>query len=241
MKINVIGTGSMGSETRGNQSILVDNVLFDAGSGTVLKMSQLGLHTEDVKYIVITHSHADHFVDLPNFLLGRKIRGQHEKILYIIGGIGIREKTIQLFELTFGDGIPNKYANLEEKCNVKFVELASGESFEDENIKITGYDLEHGTCKPMLGYVLEKDSHTLGYATDTVLCDNVRKICDKSEIVFLDATNPIATKMHMGVQDVLNLKKEYPKVSMYAIHRSDYEHENINEIKFPEDGDIIEI
>ena len=32
MKINLIGTGTIGSITRGSQSILVDDILFDCGS-----------------------------------------------------------------------------------------------------------------------------------------------------------------------------------------------------------------
>lgn len=241
MRINVIGTGTMGSEKRGCQSLLVDNVLFDIGGGIAKKLGQLKLNSGDIKYLVITHSHADHFVDLPIFLIGRGIRGENNNLLYIICGKGIREKTIELFYLTFGDGIPGKYDHFEEKYNVKFVELENEEFFEDENIKITGYDLLHGTCKPILGFVLEKEGHTIGYATDTELCDNVKKICKNSEIAFLDATNPIATSMHMGVQDVINLSKEYPELEIYAIHRADYQHENIIEINFPEDGDIIEI
>ena len=239
MKINVIGSGTMSSTTRGNQSILVNDILFDVGSGVVKKIEQLGLATKDINYLVITHSHADHFSDLPNFLIGRSIRGENDKLLYIICGKGIREKTIGLFELTFGDGIPDKYKNFEEKYNVKFIELESEEYFETEEFKITAFDLEHGTCKPILGYVLKKDGKSIGYATDTVLCDNVREICKRADIVFLDANAPISSGMHMGVCDVINLSKEYPNKKIYAIHRADYVHEHITEINFPEDGEVI--
>lgn len=75
MKINVIGTGTMGSVSRGNQSILVDDILFDIGSGVVKKIESLKIYTKTVKYLVITHVHADHFLDLPNFL----IRKKHER------------------------------------------------------------------------------------------------------------------------------------------------------------------
>lgn len=241
MKISIIGSGSMGSVIMGNQSILVDDILFDIGSGVVKKIEQLGLATKDINYLIITHSHADHFSDLPNFLIGRSIRGENNKILYIICGKGIREKTIALFELTFGDGIPDKYKNFEEKYNVKFVEMENGEHFETPEFKLTAYELEHGTCKPILGYVLEKEGKTIGYATDTVLCDNVKTICEKTEIAFLDATAPVSSTMHMGVCDLIKLAQEYPQKKIYAIHRADYEHENITEIEFPEDGEVIEI
>lgn len=241
MKINVIGTGTMGSTTRGNQSILVDDVLFDVGSGVVKKIESLNIFTKSIKYLVITHAHADHFFDLPNYLIGRSIRKENAETLKIICGKGIREKTIKLFELSFGDGIKNKYKDFEKKYNVEFVELSNLQVYEDKNIKITAYDLEHGTCKPIMGYVLEKDGRVLGYATDTTLCDNVIKICERADIAFLDATNTIPTGMHLGLGEVIELSKKYPKTRICAIHRSDYVHSHIKEIEFPEDGDVIEI
>lgn len=169
------------------------------------------------------------------------MRGENKETLKIICGKGIREKAIELLQLTFGDGIPNKYKNFEEKYNVEFVELENGQAFENESFKITAYDLEHGTCKPIMGYVLEKEGNTVGYATDTIKCDNVKVICQNANIVFLDATNTMPSRMHMGVNEVVEIAKEFPNTKIYAIHRSDYDHSNIAEIAFPEDGEIIEL
>lgn len=241
MKITCIGTGTMGSITRGNQSVLIDDVLFDIGSGVVKKIESLKIYTKTVKYLIITHSHADHFVDLPNYLIGRSMRHEDKETLNIICGKGIKEKTIKLFDLTFGDGNKDKYKNFEEKYNVKFNELKNGDTFEVQDMKITAYELQHGNCHPILGFTIEKEGKTIGYATDTTLCDNVEKICEKSMIAFLDATNTIPTKSHMGVEEVVELSKKYPNCKIYVIHRSDYVHEHIKEIEFPEDGQIIEI
>lgn len=241
MKIRCIGTGTMGSIKRGNQSIMIDDILFDVGSGVVKKIEQLEIYTKSVKYLLITHVHADHFVDLPNYLIGRSIRGEDTEVLYIICGKGVKEKIIQLFELCFGDGNKEKYENFEEKYHVKIVELEDGEYFTTAKMKITAYELQHGDCKPILGFTVEKDDKIVGYATDTTLCDNVRKICEKSDYAFLDATRMFSTKSHMGLEEVISLSEEYPNTKIYAIHRNDDVYkENVN-IEFPNDGDIIEI
>ncbi len=241
MRITCLGTGTMGSITRGNQSILVDDILLDIGSGVVKKIESMKIYTKSINYLIITHSHADHFVDLPNFLIGRNIRKENKNTLKIICGKGIKEKVIKLFELCFGDGVKNKYKNFEESYNVKFIELENEQTYQDEHIKITAYDLEHGTCKPILGFTIEKEEKILGYATDTSLCENVKKICEKSQIAFLDSTNTVPTRMHMGVNEVEEIAKQYPKTTIYAIHRSDYIHNDIKTIKFPEDGQIINL
>lgn len=243
MKITFLGTGTMGSITRGNQSILVDDILFDIGSGVVKKLESLQLYTKNIKYLIITHQHADHFVDLPNFLIGRAIRNENTEQLKIICGKGIKEKALQLFELCFGNDRKVRYTskNFEEGFNVKFIELGEEETFKTDNMELTAYNLEHGECKPILGFTLKKDNKTIGYATDTTLCENVKKICEKSDYAFVDATNTIPTNSHMGLDETIWISQQYPKCKIYAIHRSDYIHSHIKEIYFPEDGEILEI
>ena len=51
MKIRCIGTGTMGSVKRGNQSIMVDDILLDVGSGVVKKIEQLEIYTKSVIYL----------------------------------------------------------------------------------------------------------------------------------------------------------------------------------------------
>lgn len=243
MKVTFLGTGTMGSITRGNQSILVDDVLFDIGSGVVKKLEALQLYTKHIRYLVITHVHADHFVDLPNFLIGRSIRKENNEQLKIICGKGIKSKVLELFELCFGNNKKTKYTskNFEEGFNVEFIELENGEIFKTEDMEITAYELEHGECKPILGFTLKKNGKTIGYATDTTLCENVRKICENSEYALIDATNTISTNSHMGLEETVQVAKKYPKCKIYAIHRSDYVHSHVKEVNFPEDGEVLEI
>ena len=74
MKVTFIGTGTMGCTTRCNTSVLVDDILFDIGMGTVKQIERLKIYTKSINYLVISHFHADHFLDIPNLLIGRGIR-----------------------------------------------------------------------------------------------------------------------------------------------------------------------
>ena len=89
MKITFIGTGTMGSLTRCNTSVLIDDILFDVGMGTMKQIGRLNIDTKAIRYLVISHFHADHFLDIPNLLIGSKeIRKEKEQKLTIIGPIG---------------------------------------------------------------------------------------------------------------------------------------------------------
>ena len=134
-----------------------------------------------------------------------------------------------------------KYKNFEEIFNVEFIELKNNEVYSGNNFKIKAYELEHGICKPILGFILQKEEKKIGYATDTVLCENLIKMCKESNAIFIDATNTTKTNMHIGLDEVIALKKENKSTRFFAIHRSNYKHNNIKNIEFPDDGDEIEI
>ena len=139
MKITFIGTGTMASTTRCNTSVLVDDILFDIGMGTVKQIERLKIYTKTINYMVISHFHADHFLDIPNFLFGRIIRKEAEKKLTIIGPIGIKRKTIELMNFTHSDGDEHRYDNLEEKYNIEFIELDNKDFYCTNEFKITAF------------------------------------------------------------------------------------------------------
>ena len=218
MKVTFVGTGTMGCTTRCNTSVLVDDILFDIGMGTVKQIEKLKIYTKSINYLVISHFHADHFLDIPNLLIGRGIRKEIKNKLIIIGPVGTRQNTVKLMNFTHGDGDEHKYDNIEEKYNVEFIE-----------------------CVPINGYILEKDNKVLSYACDTSFCDNYYKMCNESNYMLSDVTGLKTTDMHMGLEDYKGLYKKYINCKFYAIHRADYNVEDIIGVEFPNDGEILEI
>lgn len=239
MNVTFIGTGTMGCTTRCNTSLLVDDILFDIGMGTVKQIERLKIYTKYINYLVISHFHADHFLDIPNLLIGRRIRKEMEKKLIIIGPIGTRKKTIELMTFSHGDGNKHKYDKIEEKYNIEFIELQNEEQYTLDEFKITALSLNHGECVPVNGYILEKESKVLSYACDTILCENYYKMCDISDYMFSDVTGLKSTDAHMGLEDYKELYKKYPNCAFYAIHRGDYTTDEIDTVKIPNDGDTL--
>ncbi len=241
MKITFVGTGTMGSVNRCNTSILVDNILFDIGMGTVKQVERLKIYTKSINYVVISHFHADHFLDIPNLLFGRRSRKELDNKLIVIGPKDIRKKTVELMTFTHSDGNIHKYDKIEEKYNMEFVELQNEEQYITDKFKLTALELKHGNCVPMNGYVLEKDENVISYACDTAFCDNYFKMCEVSNYMLSDVTGLKTTDMHIGLEDYRQLCKKYPNCAFYAVHRSDYDIYESNDVKFPNDGEILNI
>lgn len=241
MNITFVGTGTMGSVKRCNTSILVDDILFDIGMGTVKQIERLNIYTKDIKYVVISHFHADHFLDIPNLLIGRKIRKEFSNKLTFIGPKGLRKKVVELMIFTHGDGNEHKYNEIESKYNLEFVELENNQKYNTDTFNITAFSLNHGPCIPINGYILEKEERRISYACDTSFCDNYYIMCENSDYIFSDVTGIKTTDMHMGFEEYKKLSKKYPNCKFYAVHRGDYEIDNFDGIEMPNDGDILKI
>ena len=233
MKVTFVGTGTMGCTTRCNTSVLIDDILFDIGMGTVKQIERLEIYTKSINYLVISHFHADHFLDIPNLLIGRGIRKEIKNKLIIIGPVGTRQNTVKLMNFTHSDGNEHRYDNIEEKYNVQFIELQNEEQYKTEKFKITALTLKHGECVPINGYILEKDNKVLSYACDTSFCDNYYKMCNESNYMLSDVTGLKTTDMHMGLEDYKGLYKKYINCKFYAIHRADYNVEENICLEFP--------
>ena len=233
MNITFIGTGMMGSTDKANTSILIDNVLFDCGMGTIKQYERLGLKVKDLEYVVISHYHADHFYDIPNLLIGRKIRKELDKVLYIVGPVGISDKVTKLMQFSFGD-----QGSIEEYANIKFIEMNSNETIKLGNYSLTSYELDHGKTHPNYGYIVKKDDTSIGYTGDTTLCNNYYEMCNNSKYMIVDTTmHTESSKVHIGLIDLKECSLKYNRCTFFAVHRGDYKTENIDRIIFPNDGD----
>lgn len=237
MKIKFIGTGNMLTSDRSNTSILINNILFDIGSGTMRQLEILNIDFNNINYIVLSHFHADHFLDIAYFLLKRRLTQNTLHSLTIISPPNGRQKIIDLLNFVHGDGNPEKYNLIEEKFNIKIIELQNSNIFIAPDFSLTAYELNHGNCKPIYGYLLEYENHKLAYCTDTVNCENYKKLCNLSEYIFSDCNELESLPMHIGAYELLEIAKNHPSKTFFAIHRGNFENLESDNIIFPKDGD----
>lgn len=235
MKVKFIGTGSMQSKSC-NSSLMIDNILFDVGSGVVRQLDILNIDLNDIDYLVITHFHGDHFLDITNLLYSRLFRGITKKFT-IIGPVGLKQKTIDLFNFSFGDGT-NKFDSMEEKFNTTFVELNSEEEISINEKSLKAYSLVHAKNKEELGYVYDK---RIAYLVDTTICDVYNEICKNTEYVISDVTDLETSTVHVGLNDYVKIAEKYPNNKFYATHRNVYATDNVKNVYFPSDNYEINI
>lgn len=232
MKITFIGTGNMGCKKRGNPGVLIDDLLIDMGCGTIKQLGRFDIDTKDIKYILISHFHPDHFGDMAHYLITRYARGEIKNTIKIIGPIGLEKKLKDLLLVE-----ENRLELLE---GTEIIELKENIEANIDGYKIKPIPLTHGRIKPAYGYIIEKDNKQIGYTCDTTVCDNFEEICKNVDYLFGDVNGITTTPMHMGLADFTEYAKKYKNCKFYAIHRGDYEDRN-EYVNFPEDGDVLKI
>lgn len=239
MDITFVGTGTVSSKSRNNMGILVDDILLDCGMGIIKKLEEYGKRSKDIKYLLITHFHADHFFDILNLLYGRLSRKECDEKLHIILPTNGRMKIIDLVKFGFG----KEYEDIEEKFNIEFIELDINETYNCEDYQIIPIQVKHGDCIPAYGYLLKKGNITIGYSGDTQICDNFLKMCEQSNYMFAEATIPVSSNKggHISFEELKVIAEKYNNCKFYAVHRGDYEITSKGKVFVPNDGDTLQI
>lgn len=239
MKVRFIGTGTFGSLSRALTSILInDEVLFDAGGGTVRGMQNYETDMTKIKYVIITHFHIDHWLDLPNLLMRRCIAmRESEWPLIIVGPKDTESVVSESVKFCMGS---IKYLN-----DAKFIELVD-DSVQVGKYEILAHSLVHSFTddnRPVNGYEVAIDECRLGFSGDSGKCDNLDTIVERSDVLFLDATfSGQSDDSHLNLGSIIEYAKQYPDKKFYAIHRGDYEIPNLpKNVYAPNDGEEVEI
>lgn len=224
MKILTIGSGDMWGKNNSASYLINDDILIDIPNGTCRELRKMDVNPSSIKHIVLTHLHADHYFDLPFYLLGR---GNEESIIYCHEND--KNKIIQLINLSFPNAL--SYINLS---------FNTSDEFEINNLYFKRVEVNHGSDIKAYGYIVDNNNYKLGFSGDSSLCDQIEymsRICDS---VILDCTLVNGNDKHMGIDNLLYLDDKYD-TNIYATHLRDetrraIEEEHLNSLK---DGQVL--
>jgi ribonuclease BN (tRNA processing enzyme) len=221
MKIKFIGTGQMTTKRRNTSFVIDDVVLVDVGSGVVRGLIENGLDVEDVRVIVVSHFHSDHFGDIAYYLPRRALQGNNEKPLMIIGPKGIEQKVIDLQNLLFGD--VRDFSNVAELWNIKFIEIEDGKTISACGYDVMAFDVVHGGAVA-LGYIITSGDKSVGYTGDACLTPELVAKIPSAGTWIMEANSVEAVPgAHIGFGELVELAGKHKDTKFYAVHRSDYQ------------------
>jgi len=227
MKIYTIGSGNMYSINNSASYLINDSILLDIPNGTCKELKRKNINIMDINHVIITHLHADHFFDLPFYLLSRSNNNIQNSIIYCKEEDN--KKLLKLIDISF----PNVRKYLSIAFNNK-------DNFTIDNLNFERRKVNHGDDIESYGYIVSDNNITIGFTGDTSLCKEVEIMASICSTLICDCTRIKGNNYHMGIDNLEYLSKKY-KCKIYASHIEDETRKCINNNNFKtlEDGKIL--
>lgn len=247
IKLTILGTGTFFiNKNRSASAYLLEigskKILIDCGSGTLMRLSQLGIKLEEIEYVFITHFHADHTSDLFPFFMNFRLNEFFPKkkgIKYpkIFGPTGIKKFMINLSK-DFQLPVLNNWDK------IQFINIKPSQKI--ENIKIEAHKVKHvafGLPANAYAYRFSINNKVISFSGDSVKCPGVEKACKNSDIFVCDTSCPkgMSNPAHMDTHDIAEIasKQNVKKVLLSHFYPEYDKIDLIKEVKEKYSGKVI--
>lgn len=211
-----LGTGNATSfEGRAYSSFFVNGrYLFDAGPTALQQIKKSQINPGDVRVILISHFHADHFFGLPFLLLEYWTSGREED-LYIVGPPGIEVRTEELMALAF-PGLPRRRKDYRRR----YIEIHDGADGEVEGLEFKAFEVKHVPSLRCFGYRTRIAHRTLAYSGDSVVCPGLLNLVMEAEVMVLNCSND-SDPVHLSSLDLGTIMASAPEKATAIISHLD--------------------
>lgn len=189
LKVTLLGTGTpRPSIERFGAATLVEYMnekyLFDVGRGATIRLNQLGLSPSDINHLFITHLHSDHVTGYSDFWLTGWI-WQRETKLNVYGPDGTSNFVNYICQAHSKD-IEYRHAHTNIAThNLPAIskDIEEGIVYDNNDVKITAFRVEHGSVEDAFGYRFETSNHSIVFSGDTTFSKNLIRYGKKADLL----------------------------------------------------------
>ena len=195
-RLVLLGTGTPNADPdRSGPSVAVvvndTPYLVDFGPGVVRRAAaahQLGitaLEVSKLEYAFLTHLHTDHSAGYPDLIFTPWVL-EREAPLKVFGPSGLENMTRHI-QAAYGEDVKMRLDGLEpanpEGYKVIVSEVEPGLIFQDDNVRVTAFVVNHGTWKQAFGYRFETPDKTIVISGDTAPSESIVEMCRRCDIL----------------------------------------------------------
>lgn len=237
MNLKVIGSGAIFSKCNSASYLIDDKILFDIPNGTCKALKKLEVEPLNIKNVILTHFHGDHYFDMPFYLLA-KIKLDYSDVFIYTSEDGIK-KIQDLTLLAF----PNTVEKIKTFVNINYI---TDETFIIDNYKITKLLVNHGNISPAYGYIFETNDLKIGFTGDSCYCENIEYMAKTCKYLICDCSLVTGDNKHLGIDNIISLANKYPNTMFLTTHMNDDVRNellklNNKNIKILTDGEILDL
>lgn len=186
MKVTVVGSGdAFGSGGRIHTCFRVDGahgaMLVDFGASALVGLNRLGMSTLDIKGVVISHLHGDHFGGLPFLLLESQFVAERKAPLVIAGPPGLRARLEMACEVFFSGMTANRWS-----FDWRVEEIEPGSSANIAGYSVSTLEVRHPSGAPSTGVRLSDGAKTFAYSGDTSWVPNLERLAKGADLFMIE-------------------------------------------------------
>lgn len=186
MKLTIVGCGdAFGSGGRSNTCFRLDSVgrtiVVDFGASALVAWSRLGLDTNDIDAITLSHLHGDHFGGLPFLLLQAQFVAERRKPLTISGPPGLKARLDALCEALFPGMTRNQW-----RFPLSIMEITPGQSQQIGGFEVRTVEVIHPSGAPATGVRVSDGKKLFAYSGDTQWTDALAEVGREADLLMIE-------------------------------------------------------
>lgn len=211
MEVHFVGCGdAFGSGGRFNTCFHVTgeavNFLIDCGASSLVALKRSSVVLNDIRVILITHFHADHFGGIPPFMLDAQFFSRRTAPLTIAGPPGLKDWFERAMETAFSGSSKTR-----PKFDLELLELTEKRTARIDGLAVTPFLVRHGPPGgPFFAYRIEVEGRVIAYTGDTEWTDALVEAGREADLFVAEAYfRDKKVPLHL---DLASLEEHLPEI-----------------------------
>ncbi|MBC2717487.1 MAG: MBL fold metallo-hydrolase [Desulfobacteraceae bacterium] len=196
ISVTILGSGTcVPSLDRSSCSVLIQldekNLVFDAGPGTMRRLTEAGVSIFDVSHIFFSHLHPDHTGELVPFLFANKYPdgSRRKQLLSLCGGTGFLTFYKQL------KSIYNEWIDVSGRLKIIEFDHEQDDAHIFDKFTVTTTPVEHSP-ESIAFKVTTPGGSTVVYSGDTDFSENLIALAQNADLFICESALPDHMKVN---------------------------------------------
>ena len=198
-KLAILGSGTPNPDPNRNGSsyAVITNgtaYLVDFGPGVVRNASALSptwggdleaMEIQNLNYAFLTHIHSDHSAGLSDLILSPWVLGRDEP-LKLFGPKGLKDMAkyiTKAYSLDIDYRINGSQPATLEGYKTEVTEISEGKIYEDKNVKVEAFSINHGSLENSFGFVFTTKDKKIVFSGDTAYSEKLIEKARNADIL----------------------------------------------------------